>query len=116
MLPATGLDEFRAIPPMRTSMPLHPFLVPLPTTRRTAPFVQRMVLNVDVIVREKEVRLILAVLRRLGPLRVRAFIAELHAVLREVVRYLELLEALDPSAATPRRWASGSGTAPGRRL
>ena len=99
MLPAIGFDEFRAVLLMRTSVPLYPFFVPLPTTRRAAPFVQRMVLDVDVVVGEKEVRLILAVLPRLGRHLVRPFIAELHAVFREVVRDLQFLEALDPCAA-----------------
>ena len=98
MLPAIGFYELRAVLSMRLSVPLDSFLVPLPTRWRVPTLVQSVVLDIDVEVGEIEVRVILAVLSCLRPDLVRSFIAEPYAMLREVIRYLQLLKAPDPYA------------------
>ena len=95
VLPAVRLHQCRGVLTMDSPLPLDAFRVPSPARRRVVAFVQREVLDVDVVAGEKEVRLILPALLRRRRRRVRLFVPERDAVFGQVVRDLQLLEALD---------------------
>ena len=95
MLPAMGLHQRRAALTVDAPLPLDAFRVPSPAGRGAAISVQRKVLDVDAVVREKEVRLILPMLPRRRRRLVRSFVSELNPVFRQIVRDFQLLKTLD---------------------
>ena len=94
-LPAVCLDQPRAALLVDAALPRGALGVAPPPRRRPSQPVQREMLDVYAVVREVEVRPILAVLRRRGVDLVGRLVPEVDAVEREEVRDLELLEATD---------------------
>ena len=98
MLPAVCLDQRGTVPGMNSPLPCHALRVAYPLGGRVAVLVEREVLDVYVILREIEVRLVLPALSRRRSPRVQGFIPEPDAMLGEVVGDHKLLVALDEIA------------------
>ena len=95
MLPAECLDESCAVLLVGLTLPDHTVGVAAPVRRRVVVFVEREMLDVDAVVRQQEVREILAPLRRGCWMLILGLVLEVDAVFGQEVRDLELLDALD---------------------
>ena len=80
---------------MSLPLPDHTVGVAAPLRRRVASFIEREMLDVDAVVRQIEVRKILAPLGRGCWMLIWGLVLEVDSVLGQEIRDLELLDALD---------------------
>ena len=94
-LPAVALDQVRAVLLVERALPRHALCVASPPGRRPVRLVEREVLDVEVVVREVEVRPVLSIRRGGSVHLVGRLVCEPHTVEREEVGDQQLLVATD---------------------